>query len=424
MGAGEARVMKVVIVGPIWFPRGAASAARIRNLALGLRGRGASVHVITMVPRPVRDGEPAGDGRGEHEGVSYESVAPTTAAVSGWRDEQQTVPRLRGRLTDKVRWFAGIYGATLRARRRLGERIDAGECDLAFVYDRSAVRMTPLIRLCRKRRVPCVLDVTETSEHLGNRLSPLYWDFALGTRFTTRLFDGLTVITTGLADFYRARGCARTLVVPALEEWRPAAPPPPTGNAEVRLAYVGSLLPRDAPEALFETVRLVAGEGLSATVDVIGHYQGTQRGDRFARLCARDPVLRSTVRFLGTLSDDGLAAHLGRADGILLTRRDARTEALSFPTRLVEHLRHGRPVFVSDVGDVSHYLRDGRDVVLLDPRDPRRSAAAIADVMRRPDRGASIGRGGREAGARAFDRDVHAGRLLDFARALGAGGTA
>ena len=79
------------------------------------------------------------------------------------------------------------------------------------------------------------------------------------------------------------------------------------------------------------------------------------------------------MRFLGTLSDDGARARAWpRADGILLTRRDARTEALSFPTRLVEHLRHGRPVFVSDVGDVSHYLRDGQDVVLLDPRDPAR----------------------------------------------------
>ena len=31
------------------------------------------------------------------------------------------------------------------------------------------------------------------------------------------------------------------------------------------------------------------------------------------------------------------------ADGLVLTRRDARPEALSFPTRLVEHLRGGRP---------------------------------------------------------------------------------
>lgn len=415
--------MNVVIVGPFWFPRGAASASRIRNLALGLRARGAQVHVITMLPRPAVQGEAVRDG-GDFEGVTYECVAPTTAAVSGWRDAQQTVPRLRGGLGDKVGWFAGMYGATFRARRRLREWIASHRCDLVFVYDRSAARMTPLVRLCRELGVPCVLDVTEASEHLGSRLSPLYWDFALGTRFTARLFDGLTVITTGLAAFYRARGCERTLVVPAVEEWRPGPPPPPTGNTGFRLAYVGSLQPRDAPEALFETVRLVAEGGAGTSVEVIGHYEGTERGERFARQCAADPVLRGSVRFLGTLSDETLRAHLDAADGILLTRRDARTEALSFPTRLVEHLRHGRPLFVSDVGDVSHYLKDGREAVLLDPRDPRRAAAAIAAVVRRPDRGASIGHSGRDAGARAFDREVHAARLLDFAAALSAGGAA
>jgi len=414
--------MNVVMVGTFWFPRGSANAARIRNLALGLRHGGARVHVITMVPRPATNGAGARNGAGEYEGITYECVAPTTATVSGWRDADRTVPRLRRRFDDKVRWFAGLYGATLFARRRLRERIDRRECDLVFVYDRSALRMTPLVRLCRERRVPCVLDVTETSEQLGRRMSPLYWDFALGARRTPRLFDGLTVITTGLEAFYRAGGCARTLVVPAVEEWRPASPPAPTGNAEFRLAYVGALLPRDAPEMLFEIVRLAACLGPRMSLDVIGHYEGTERGRQFVRRCAADPVLGRVVRFLGTLSDAAMAERLAGSDGLLLTRRDAPTEALSFPTRLVEHLRHGRPVFVSDVGDVSRYLRDGREVVLLDPRDPRRAAAAIVDVMWRTDRGASIGRDGREAGSRSFDREVHAARLLEFAAALGAGG--
>jgi len=154
---------------------------------------------------------------------------------------------------------------------------------------------------------------------------------------------------------------------------------------------------------------------------VIGHYEGTERGRHFARRCDSDPVLTRVVRRLGTLSDEQLDARLAGADGLLLTRRDARTEALSFPTRLVEYLRHGRPVFVSAVGDVARYLRHGREAVLLDPADPVRAASAIEDVIRSLDRGAAIGRAGREVGARAFDRDVHGARILEFADSLGAG---
>src|SRR5262249_7532907 len=44
--------MNVAIVGSFPFPNGSASAARVRNFALGLRECGARVHVISMAPRP------------------------------------------------------------------------------------------------------------------------------------------------------------------------------------------------------------------------------------------------------------------------------------------------------------------------------------------------------------------------------------
>ena len=194
---------------------------------------------------------------------------------------------------------------------------------------------------------------------------------------------------------------------------------PLTGRADFRLAYVGALQPRDAPDLLFEALRILSHTSPTAvTLDVLGQYDGTERGERFRRLCAGDACLQRNVRFLGALGDAALREHLAAADGLILTRRDARTEVLSFPTRLVEHLGLGRPVFVSDVGDVSLYLRDGQDAVLLDPHDPKRVAAAIAAVASRSDRGAAIGRNGREAGARAFDRRTHAQHLLDFAARL------
>jgi glycosyltransferase involved in cell wall biosynthesis len=413
--------MNVVIVGNFWFPRGTASAARVRNLALGLGECGARVHVMAMAPHPPLDGAM---GVGEHEGISYECVAPLVAAVDGWRDVGQSVPRLRRRLLDRVRWFGGLYGATPIARRRLRQRIDRRECDLVVAYDRSLLRMTPLASLCRSRGVTSVLDVVETSEHLRNhRVSVLYWDSLAGTRTAPRLFDGLTVISAGLEAAYRAAGCGRTLVVPAIEAWPPSPPPEPTGHQTFRLTYVGALQPRDAPELLLEAMRILAGQGRDVSLEVIGHYEGTERGRHFIRRCTDDPLLRSAVSFRGSLSDDALGERLASSDGLVLTRRDAPTETMSFPTRLVEYLRHGRPVFVSNVGDVSRYLRDGEEVALLHPSDPLRAAAVIAGVAGRPDRGAELGRRGREAGARAFNRKTHAARLLKFAAGLRAGET-
>jgi glycosyltransferase involved in cell wall biosynthesis len=264
-----------------------------------------------------------------------------------------------------------------------------------------------------------VLDVVEASEHLRSRgLNFVYWDSVAGARATPRLFDGITVISGGLESLYRSLGCTHTLVVPSIEKWPPPAPVASTGNPEFRLAYVGSLQERDAPGILLDTMRVLAHRRAPVVLDVIGHYDGTVQGRRFRAACDSDALLAGRVRFRGSLSDEELQATLASSDGLVLTRRDARTEELSFPTRLVEYLRHGRPVFISDVGDVGRYLRHGLDAVLLHPRDPILVAGAVHEIVRRPDRGAEIGLRGREAGARCFDRAVHAGRLLEFAAAL------
>ncbi|MET0554020.1 MAG: glycosyltransferase [Vicinamibacteria bacterium] len=409
--------MNVVIVGAFWYPTGTASAARVRNLAQGLLECGAAVHVIATVPQP-RGGARAGR---EQDGVTFEYAAPLQAASDGWRDAERTVPRLRQGPLATARWFAGLYGATPRACRSLRERIDAGACDLLLVYERSYLRMAPLARLARSRGVPVVLDVVEASEHLRRRrASPLYWDFVAGARATPRLFDGVSAITTGLAALYRSRGCAQTLVVPSIEQWTAAMPPPAVGAGRFRLTYVGALQERDAPDLLLAAMKALHRRGADVSLDVVGHYDGTARGAAARARCAADHDL-GAVRFLGSLSEAALVAHLAASDGIVLTRRAARPEELAVPTRLVEHLRHGRPVFVSDVGDVARYLVHGRDAVLLDPRDAERAAEAVAEVAGRADRGAPIGLAGRVAGARAFDRRVHAARLLEFASLLRTG---
>jgi glycosyltransferase involved in cell wall biosynthesis len=416
--------MNVVIVGNFWFPRGTASAARIRNLALGLRECGARVHVITMAPHPPLDAAP-GRGVRHHEGISYESAAPTVAEVDGWRDGAKTIPRLRRRLRDKVRWFAGLYGATPRVMRLLKARIACRECDLVVAYDRSALRMTPVARLCRATSVTSVLDVTEISEHLGGgRFNVIYWDSVAGTRATPRLFDGVTLITSGLESLYRKNGCSRTMVLPAIEAWPALAFPAPTGSAAFRLTYVGALESRDAPELLFDAMGFLARRRTPVTLDVVGHYEGTARGDQLRQRCAGDAELAEVVRFMGSLGDRELSDHLSSSDGLILPRRLAATEELAFPTRLVEYLRYGRPVFLSAVGDAARYLEGGREVVFLDPTNPARAAAAIAGVALSPDRGAEIGRRGRAAGARAFDRARHGARLLQFAAELRGRGAA
>ena len=402
--------MHVVIAGYFGFPRGGAPAARIRNFALGLRECGAQVRVLSMAPM-LRDEQSPLHRQLEHDSVPYEKTSLCDLGSSAYR------PGMVYSLRRRMRWFIGLYGAAIYTHRRLAQHIRADQCDLLFAYSRSAILVLPLIMLCRRYRIPLVMDIsdlTEQFEGLGGSLIPVYWDWRLGAAYLPKQFDVLGVITHGLKDKYIALGCKRVIVTPSIEGWDnllPVAPNPP--RDEFRLVYVGALIDRDAPDLLFAALRRLRERGIPVVLDVIGRFANHAEGRRRAALCRTDPLLRDCINLIGEVDDQDLSMHLRAADGLILMRRDAPTEVYSFPTRLVEYLKHGRPVFVSDVGDIARYLRHGVDSMLLSAHDATQVADVIQSVINQPDRGFQLGIQGRQRGAECFDRRIHAARILE-----------
>lgn len=398
---------RVVVAGNFSFPTGSAAAARVRNLALGLQANGAQVQVWPLAP-PERVTP-----------VSAESLPLTTRRFS-----RRPLPTPQpGRLAAARRralWFAGFYGVTWPAYRALAHSLHTGECDLFIGYGRSAAQLWPLVRLCRRHHVTTILDVVESLAQfhgLGGRLNPVYWDTAVGTGRLPLQFDGLTVIARPLAELYRRLGHPRILVLPGLEHWpteSPAFAPSRSSKPPFRLVYVGALLERDDPAFLLEMMRQLRWRGVPVTLDIIGRYATDASGRAFAEQVQRDALLNQAVRLLGYVGDAEFVRRLQTADGFVLTRRQAQAERFSFPTRLVELLKFGRILFVSEVGDISDYLRPGQDAVLLPTSEPRVAAARVEEALSNPERAQEIGHQGRQRGAYCFDRTYHAARLLRF----------
>lgn len=381
----------------------------MRNLALGLAARGAQIHVLAMAPRSPGNAEPLTGVLAN--GLTYESTARLPFGRGAAR-RQST----QGARWD---WFFGLYGAVGPTRRRLKELIRERHCDLFICYGRNALLLLPLLSLCRSEGKPSLVDVTELPEHfpgLVPAVNPVGWDMRLGGRLLPRRASGVTVITRGLEERLRARGCRRLLLVPSIEGWKdlePVIQNPP--EMPFRLVYVGTLLPRDAPEVMLGAMALLQARGVAARLEIVGRFTGNPHGRRMAERCRTDPSLQKCITLVGELDDAGLAGRLRAADALVLMRADAPTEVCSFPTRLVEYLKVGRPVIVSDVGDVRLYLRGGEDAVLVPPGEPVALAAAVEDLAARPDRGKALGLQGRRRGAECFDRARHAARILEFA---------
>lgn len=88
-----------------------------------------------------------------------------------------------------------------------------------------------------------------------------------------------------------------------------------------------------------------------------------------------------TVRFLGNLPDEELAAIYERADIFALTSVNLARSVEGFGLVYLEAAAHGLPVVAHDVGGVSEAVADGVTGLLVPPDEPARLAGAFEKLI-------------------------------------------
>jgi glycosyltransferase involved in cell wall biosynthesis len=81
------------------------------------------------------------------------------------------------------------------------------------------------------------------------------------------------------------------------------------------------------------------------------------------------------------------------------------------PLSLLEYMEAGKPVVATRVGGVPDMIEDGVSGLLVEPRDPDHLAAAIATLLRDPDRAAAMGRAAQERRRQEFSIEAMVGRV-------------
>ncbi len=188
------------------------------------------------------------------------------------------------------------------------------------------------------------------------------------------------------------------------------APPPPSGSdvrAELGIApdapvigTVSVLRPQKALDVLLRATHVLIGEFPGLKVLIAGE------GDR--RFALEDLTaelgLEDAVMFLGVRTDvpDVLAAL-----DVAVNSSDFEGSALS----LMEYMEAARPVVATRVGGNPDLIQDGVNGRLVEPQDPGAFAAAVAELLRDPERAREMGRRGQQRRREEFDIDVMVRRL-------------
>jgi glycosyltransferase involved in cell wall biosynthesis len=213
-------------------------------------------------------------------------------------------------------------------------------------------------------------------------------------RLERRAFRAARLVSV-TTEAMRAEACARTGVAPGrvrvvpnyvdTDLFRPPAAPRPEGE----LVFVGRLSAEKNLPALFEAIAPLA----AARLTVIG------AGDERAGLERRFPALAARVRWLGSVPNPELPAHLGRASLFVLPSRYE-----GHPKALLEAMACGLAVLGADAPGIRELLRHGETGWLCKP-DPASLRAAIEELLARPELREALGHAARRRAVEVFSLD-------------------
>jgi glycosyltransferase involved in cell wall biosynthesis len=175
-----------------------------------------------------------------------------------------------------------------------------------------------------------------------------------------------------------------------------------------RLLYLGWLEKAKGIGELLEACRLLAPyHAFHLTIAGEGHYSDT------ARETVRSNGLSERVVFAGWLDESAVRHYLASHDILVLP---SWFEGL--PNAMIEAMAAGLAVVTTPVGSIPDYVTHEEHALLVEPRDSRALAGALARLIADPQLRNHIAETGREMASRRFSVGNAVDLMIDQFRAL------
>lgn len=257
-----------------------------------------------------------------------------------------------------------------------------------------------LMKLARLRRAKVFTEITEIPY---NKTQPSYKSRIVDylAQRAARKSNGCFVISHGLQTYY-SNICIPVLgVINMFVDHQRFDEQDVAVNKDV-ISYCGSISNyKDGVDILIKAFGLVAQRHPTIKLQIIGGFVSEDTKQGLHKL-VEGLGLTGRVVFTGRVSALEMPKLLAHSAILALARPNNIQAQYGFPTKLGEYLCAGRPVVVTNVGELRLFLQDKDSCVYAIPDDVDSFAACLSWVIEHPNEAESIGRKGREVALNSF----------------------
>jgi glycosyltransferase involved in cell wall biosynthesis len=177
-----------------------------------------------------------------------------------------------------------------------------------------------------------------------------------------------------------------------------------------RIAYFGSITPQRGISVILEALHLLRTGGRRITLELVGGAEPSY-ADRVRSFARRHDL---DVHLRGYLPMDQACPILNRCGLGLALLQPWPNYVDSYPTKIFDYMAMGMPVLTSDFPLYRSVIDGSRCGLCVDPTRPDLIAAAIRQILDRPEEMRNMAQRGLEAVRRDYNWDTQAVKLLEF----------
>lgn len=266
----------------------------------------------------------------------------------------------------------------------------------------------PLCIIFRKKQI--YFEVTECPDLFPPRIYP----FSIYKRLWKKL-NGIFVISNNLKNYFIEHGVApekvhviNMIVDPSRFNGIVRNP-----NAEKYIAYCGNIV-KDSKDGVGDLISSFAEYHKiypDRKLYIIGPISSQEQKNKYDNYLKSKKIFNSVI-YTDSISPTSIPQYFVDAEMLVLARPQNTQAKYGFPTKLGEYLLSGRPVVLTNVGNITDFLVSGQSAYIANPGDIEDISQKMISVTADLNKAEIIANKGKQIAMKEFNSDIETSKLL------------